>query len=118
MTRGSRFNARIQVVKLPHRPMKEIGIFLNEFHWFELLDQRFFRYFIFSFPSFLLKMPRIGYISNIPYFISEMKQVSIDEIKSDKSPGMTKMALTTYCRAANIHTHVLRRNRNKFFLLS
>jgi hypothetical protein len=63
-------------------------------------------------------MSRIRNVSNIPDFIAEVKQVSIDHVKRNIGSCMAKMAFAAHGRAANVHAHVTGSARNEFFLLA
>jgi hypothetical protein len=59
---------------------------------------------VFSLLSiFIFKMTDIGYIPDITDFISEMHQITIEEIKYDCRPGMTQMSITVNSGAADVH---------------
>ncbi len=42
MASSSRLNRRRQCIKLLHRPVKQVGVFLHQFHRFQLFQHGFF----------------------------------------------------------------------------
>src|ERR1700761_2624718 len=72
MTRSRRLDAGIQIVELMHRPMKEIGIFLNQLHRFQLFQYGLLGDLIFGLTSFFFKMTGVSDIPNISYLIPKM----------------------------------------------
>src|SRR5882757_8373296 len=98
--------------------MKQVGIFLYQFHRFYLLDHGFCRHLVFRFTAFFFKMPRISNIPHVTDLIAQMKKVPVNHIKCDESAGMTEMTLATDGGTAYIHAHMLGSDGNKFFLLS
>ena len=73
MAGSSRFNAWFYTIKLQHRPMKKVGIFLHQFHRFQFFQLCFFAHFILSLPTFLFKMPGISNVAYVAYFVSFMR---------------------------------------------
>src|SRR5574344_1604270 len=65
MSRGSRFNARWQNIELSHIASITIGICLNNFHWFKLVELSLLCNFVFTFISIVHKVPNVGNISNV-----------------------------------------------------
>jgi hypothetical protein len=63
-------------------------------------------------------MTGIGYVTDIPHFISQVHKVAVDHIKSYVRPGMTQMAFATDCWPAHVHAHMARYKRNEFFFIS
>ena len=95
--------------------MKQVGVFLHQFHWFQFFNHRFFADFIFRFPAFFLKMPGIGYISHIPHLVAKMLQVAVYNIKRNVRSCMTEMTFATHGRSAHIHAYITICNGPKFF---
>ncbi len=49
-------------------------------------------------------MTRVSNISHIPHFVTQVHQVSVYNIKSDKWPCVTQVAFAAYCWSA-LHTY-------------
>ena len=76
MTGGSRLDARLQIVKLLHRPVEHIGVLLNQLHGLKLFQHRLGRDFILRHPALLLEMPGIRNVSDIPDLVAQLHQVT------------------------------------------
>jgi hypothetical protein len=98
--------------------MEEIGIFLDQFHRFQLFHYRLFGNFVFCLPAFFLEMTGIGDITNIPDLVPEMQEIPVDKIESDKGPGMSQMAFPADGRSAYIHAYMTGGNGGKRLFLS
>ena len=80
MSGGCWFDAWFKGIEFSHGPMKEVGIFLDQFHGLQFFDHCLSGDFVFCGPAFFFEMPRIGnpYISDL---VTQMHQVSKNEIK-------------------------------------
>ena len=98
----SGFNAGFNVIKFPHSPVKQIGVFLHQLHGLELFQGSFLGNLIFTLPALFLKMTGISDIPHIANLITQMPEVPVNNIKGDEGPGMAEVTLSAYSWTANI----------------
>jgi hypothetical protein len=59
-------------------------------------------------------MSGIGYVSHIPHPISQVHQVTKNDVEGDEGSGMPQVALTTYGRSTHVHAYAIWDDRLKY----
>ena len=63
----------------------------------------------------MLQMAHIGNITHITHLIAQMPEKLEQHVIGHTRSGMTEMGVAIHGRAANIHTHVSRMDRDEQF---
>ncbi len=116
VTRSGWFNAGREHIELSHVLAITECVSLNHFHWLKLVEFCFGCNFIIPFVGIIYQMANIGDIPDIPYPISKMPEIAINQIERDGRTGMTQMGMSINGWATNIHPYKARGNWGKNFL--
>jgi hypothetical protein len=120
VTGGGGFHTRGEHVKNATYFMKPIGVFLYHFHWLEPFQLGPFFNAIYSFACIVGQVACIGNVSHITNFIANVREVSIDYIKSRKGAQVAQVYFIVNGRTTRIQAHKggLIGTKSSFFPLS
>ncbi len=106
MTRGMRLDRRTQHIELVHRLMVSDSVILCNFHRLEVFQTGFLCNLILAFVGIVLKVTHVGNVAHIAHLVTEMFQITENQVKSYSRTCMTEVSVTVNGRSANIHAHM------------
>ena len=118
MPGGMRFDAGRQHIQGLHGRMETVRVVLCHLHRLQLLQTSLLGNFIFAFVGIVLQMPHIRNITHIAYLITDMLQVTEQQVERNGRTGMSQMGIPIYCRPADIHPDTTRRDGFELFLFT
>ena len=98
--------------------MVAVGVILRDLHRLQLLQSCLLLYLVIPLVGIVLQMSHIRDVTHIAYLVSQMLQVTEENIKGDGWARMTQMRVAIYGRTAYIHSHIGRMQGFKTLLLS
>ena len=113
-----RFDAGRQHIQSLHGRMETVRVVLCHLHRLQFLQTSLLGNFIFAFVGIVLQMPHIRNITHIAYFITDMLQVTEQQVERNGRTGMSQMSIPIYCRPADIHPDTTRRDGFELFLFT
>ena len=116
MSRSMRLDAGRKYIEGFHCFVVTVQVILYHFHRFQLFKTCFFCNLVFTFIGIMFQMTYIGDISHIAHFVSQMGEITEQDIEGDGRTGMSQMGIAVYRRATHIHAYMRRVKRNKKFL--
>ena len=118
MSRGMRLDAGGQYVERLHRLMVAVGVILCDLHRLQLLQSCLLLDLVIPLVGIVLQVSHIRDVTHIAHLVSQMLQVTEENIKGDGWARMTQMGVAIYGWTAHIHSHIGRMQGFKTLLLS
>ncbi len=103
MAGGMRLDAGWKHIKRLHIVVIAVEKILHHLHRLELLEASFLSNLVFAGIGIMLKMTYISDVTDIAHLISKMLEIAEKDIEGDGGTRMTKMRVSIYCGAADIH---------------
>ena len=104
-----------QDIELLHSFVVTLGIVVRHLHRLQLLKASLLCDLILSLIGIMLQMAYIGNVANIAHLISQMGEVTVQNIESNCRTGVSQMCVTVNSRAADIKSNVSFVNRFEYF---
>ena len=90
---------------------------MHHLHGFELFEPCLLGNFIVTAVRVMFEMTDIGDVAYVTHVISEVFQITKQNVEGDGRPRVAKVRITVYRGAADIHAHVRRVKRFEYFFL-
>ena len=101
-----RLDAWRQYVQRLHGMMVAVGVVLRYLHRLKLLKACLLLYLVVALVGVVLKMSHVGDVAHIAHLISEMLEITEEDVKRDGGTGMSQMRVAIHCGTAHIHTDI------------
>lgn len=85
--------------------MKIQGVLLYDLHRLQLFHPCLLGDLVLTLISVIRQMTRVRDIPNVPDLVSQVIQITIDEVECEKGPAVPKVHIAVYRRPADIHPH-------------
>ena len=105
VSRSMRFNRRRKHIELCHCRVETIGVELRHFHGFELIQSSFFRNFVLPLVGIVFQMPHIGDVAHIAYGISQVFEVTEEEVEGNSRTRVSEVCITINGGSTHIHAN-------------
>ena len=102
---GMRLDARREHVERCHGVVVAVRVVLRHLHRLELLHTRFLRDFILSLVGIMFQMPHVGDVPDIAHLITEVLEITENDVERDGRTCMPQMGVAIHRRSAHIHPH-------------
>ena len=106
VTCGMRLYRGTQTAQRIHSLMVSVGVVLCNLHRLQLFQTSLLGYLVLTLVGIVFQMAHVGDITHVPYFISQMLQITEHQIEGDGRTCMSQMRITIDRRSADIHTHI------------
>ena len=113
---GLRLNAWAQHVQRIHGLVVAVGVILRHLHRFQLFQARFLGNLVLALICIVLQVAYIGDIAYVAYFISQMLQVTEEQVECNGRTGVTQVRVAIDGRSADVHAHMRGVQRFEYFL--
>ena len=90
-------------------------ICLHDFHRLQLLQAGLLCNLVLALIGIMLQMAHIGDVADIAHLVAQMFEKLEQHVIGHAGSGMAEMGVAIHGRAANIHTHVSRMDRDEQF---
>lgn len=116
MAAGAGFDRGGQHVQLVHRPVVTLRVIVRHFHRFELLQPRLLRNLVLTVISIVLQMSHVGHVAHVAHLVAERPEITKQQVKGHRRPGVSQMRIAIYGGSADIHPHMRGIDRLEGFL--
>ena len=106
MTAGVRLDGGRQHVERLHIVMVTVGIILNHFHGFQLLETGFLSNLVFTLIGVMLQVADIGYVTHITHLVTKVQEIAVEQVEGNSRTGVPQMGITIDGRTAYIHANM------------
>ena len=86
--------------------MVAVGVILYNLHRLQLFQTSLFSNLVFAFVGIVLQVSYVGDVTHIAHFISQMLEVTEENIESNGWTGVSQMWVTVHGGTADIHAYV------------
>ena len=83
--------------------MVAVGVILCHLHRFQVLETGFFGNLVFAFVSIMLQVTDVGDVAHVTYFVTEVPQVSEDQVEGDGWTGVAEVSVTVDGGTTDVH---------------
>ena len=103
---GMGFNAWRQHVESLHGVVIAVGVVLCYLHGLKLFESCLLLYLVVSLVGIVLEVSHVCNVTHVAHFVSEMLEITEEDVEGDGRARVSEMRVAIYCRSANIHSHV------------
>ena len=86
--------------------MVALGVGLDDFHRFELLEAGLLRYLVLSFVGVVLEVADVRYVADVAHLVAEVLEKAEQDVVGDARPGVAEVGFTIDGWTADVHPDV------------